>query len=186
MADPTPPALDQAPLVPPIVAATEPSPTFALPSEAVYVLVCSWKGKKLDVTVVESDTVGDLKGVLFSLTEVPPARQKIVGLVKGKLPGDEAEVVSLGLVQPGGGPKQFMMVSRRACRARARSGAHALLALQIGTPEGEEHKEMGPPVQRDAELDVDYTAMQAAANQAAQGVRNRCVASRDAQLQGLR
>ena len=43
---------------------------------------------------------------------------------------------------------------------------------QIGTPEGEEHKEIGPPVQREKEVDIDYSA-QAAFNQAAQGVRNR-------------
>lgn len=93
----------------PVVAETLPSVELALPSEAVYALVCSWKGQKLDVTVVESDTVGDLKATLWSLTSVPPHRQKLVGLVKGKLPGDEAEVVSLGL--GGGAPKQFMMVS---------------------------------------------------------------------------
>ncbi len=31
----------------------------------------------------------DLKVVLFSMTDVPPERQKILGLVKGKLPPDD-------------------------------------------------------------------------------------------------
>jgi ubiquitin-like domain-containing CTD phosphatase 1 len=52
-----------------------------------------------------------LKAVLFSLTNVPPERQKIVGLTKGKLPGDEQAVVKLGL-GPGASskPKEFMMM----------------------------------------------------------------------------
>lgn len=58
-----------------------------------------------------SPQIGDLKAILFSLTKVPPARQKIVGLAKGKLPGDEQEVVKLGL-GPGASakPKEFMMM----------------------------------------------------------------------------
>ena len=105
------------PDAPAVVAATIPSEDLSLPSEAIYALICSWKGQKLDVTVVESDTVGDLKATLWSLTSVPPSRQKLVGLVKGKLPGDEAEVVSLGLGTTGA-PKQFMMVSLSEGRPR--------------------------------------------------------------------
>ncbi len=40
--------------------------------------------------IVTSCRVFDLKIALFSLTNVPPERQKILGLVKGKLPPDEA------------------------------------------------------------------------------------------------
>lgn len=110
-----------APLEPPIATSTAPAPDFALPAELVYALICNWKGQKLDVNVVASDTVGDLKAMLWSLTSVPVDRQKIVGLVKGKLPGDEAEVVSLGLLQGGGAPKPFMMVSGRITRRRRAS-----------------------------------------------------------------
>lgn len=118
-----------APLEPPIAATTAPEPDLALPAEVIYALVCNWKAQKLDVNVVASDTVGDLKAMLWSLTSVPVDRQKIVGLVKGKLPGDEAEVVSLGLLQGGGAPKPFMMVSRRVQRRRrvVASSAHAQL-----------------------------------------------------------
>ena len=56
------------------------------------------------------DTIGDLKSVLWTLTSVPPARMKLLGLVKGKLPGDEQEMGSLGLVA--GVEKLFMMVPR--------------------------------------------------------------------------
>jgi len=46
------------------------------------------------------------------LTTVPPDRQKLVGLVKGKLPGDEEEVVKLGLGDASSGKKakEFMMM----------------------------------------------------------------------------
>lgn len=45
----------------------------------------------IDVSIV-CFSVFDLKVALFSLTNVPPERQKILGLVKGKLPPDEAVV----------------------------------------------------------------------------------------------
>ena len=68
----------------------------------------SWAGQAFEVSVAESDRcvllqrslprtlvnsirihrVYDLKSKLFSLTNVPPERQKILGLVKGKLPPD--------------------------------------------------------------------------------------------------
>lgn len=62
---------------------------------------------------------------MWSLTNVPPERQKLVGLTKGKLPGDEEAVVKLGLGAGAttGKLKEFMM---------------------IGTPEGEEAKAIGP------------------------------------------
>ena len=36
--------------------------------------------------------VFDLKGTLMSMADVPPERQKILGLVKGKLPDDNARM----------------------------------------------------------------------------------------------
>ncbi|SCV68280.1 BQ2448_401 [Microbotryum intermedium] len=120
-----------------------------LPSEVVYILIMSWKGKKYDLTVVESDTVGDLKVTIWTMTSVPSERQKIVGLVKGKLPSDEVEVKSCLTITPNGKPREFMM---------------------IGTPEGEEHKEMaGPTTAREQELDIDYNSDE---YKAAQNVRN--------------
>lgn len=88
-----------------------------LPSERVYSLVCSWKGQKHEVEVNETDTVGDLKATLYSLTDVPPQRMKLIGLTK-KLPGDEVEIASLGLSS--GILTKFMMV---------RTGGHILCSL---------------------------------------------------------
>ncbi|KPV78410.1 uncharacterized protein RHOBADRAFT_33090 [Rhodotorula graminis WP1] len=123
-----------------------------LPSELSFDLVFSWRGQKQAITVQELDTVGDLKMLLWSLTSVPPERQKIVGLVKGKLPGDEQEVVELGLGNTN--KKEFLLV---------------------GTPEGEEAKAkaVGPSAQDEA--DVDYAAAETRkkADQAVQSARNR-------------
>ncbi|BGP12797.1 hypothetical protein JCM10213_008058 [Rhodosporidiobolus nylandii] len=122
-----------------------------LPEERRYELAMTWRGVKHTVAVVESDTVGDLKQMLWSLTSVPPERQKIVGLVKGKLPGDEQEVVKLGLGDAGKA-KQFMM---------------------IGTPEGEEHQAVGPTAQEDGDMDYAAEDARKKAHIAVQSVRNR-------------
>jgi ubiquitin-like domain-containing CTD phosphatase 1 len=152
--------------------------SLELPQEAVYSLVMKWRGTNYEISIAESDTVvstrslfnpesslnkpisqlnqGDLKAILFSLTGVPPDRMKLVGLIKGKLPGDNEEVVKLGL----GGPttttkkKEFMM---------------------IGTPEGQEHKSVGP-VNTGDEPDIDYATAGAATREALkamESIRNR-------------
>ncbi|KAF7979551.1 hypothetical protein HWV62_41816 [Athelia sp. TMB] len=104
-------------------------------------LVFAWAGKTFELEIAESDRVYDLKAALHSLTEVPPERQKILGLVKGKLPPDQARVADLKLV-PG---KKFNLV---------------------GTPQGSEIKdpsqlEFLPDVLND--LDVDFSKNLAAA-----------------------
>lgn len=71
-------------------------------------LAFTWSGRPFEVDIAESDRcstsfvcdsicfvtprayrVFDLKAALQSLTDVPPDRQKIIGLVKGKLPSDD-------------------------------------------------------------------------------------------------
>ncbi|BGP36786.1 hypothetical protein JCM10449v2_000688 [Rhodotorula kratochvilovae] len=124
-----------------------------LPDELVYKLTLNFRGRKQEVTVREFDTVGDLKQLLWSVTGVPPDRQKLVGLVKGKLPGDEQEVVKLGLGPAATGKvKEFMM---------------------IGTPEGEEAKAVGPSEKDDGDLDYAAQDEKKRAYWAAQSVRNR-------------
>ncbi|KAM0756613.1 HAD-superfamily subfamily IIID h [Meredithblackwellia eburnea MCA 4105] len=130
--------------------ALEKSQLDVLPPEVVYGLIMSWKGTKFDINVVESDTVGDLKTLVWSMTSVPPDRQKILGLVKGRLPADEIEVKTF---LSDGRRKEFMM---------------------LGTPEGEELKEVGAPTGT-PEVDLDYATKeaQAARRKAADNVRNR-------------
>lgn len=83
---------------------------------------------------------------------------KLVGLVKGKLPGDEEEVVKLGLSSGGSSTTkktEFMM---------------------IGTPEGQEHKEQVGPINTGDEPDIDYATAGTATREALkamESIRNR-------------
>ncbi|KAG6330807.1 hypothetical protein ID866_8284 [Astraeus odoratus] len=95
----------------------------------------SWAGKTYSLALAESDRVYDLKVALLNLTNVPPERQKILGLVKGRLPPDEGKISDLNIT-PG---KNFIL---------------------IGTPAGDEIKDPSrleslPDVVND--LDVDFT-----------------------------
>lgn len=82
-----------------------PQPTEDGKPERWIHLFFTWSGKPFELDIAESDRcvtanyypdlcltllrVDDLKALLQSLTDVPPERQKILGLVKGKLPPDD-------------------------------------------------------------------------------------------------
>ncbi|KZT69795.1 HAD-superfamily subfamily IIID h [Daedalea quercina L-15889] len=120
---------------------TSPPLTEAEISEKWVHLYFTWSGKPFELDVAESDRVDDLKALLQSLTDVPPERQKILGLVKGKQPPDEETIANLKLVSG----RKFTLV---------------------GTPQGQEIKdpsqlEFLPDVVND--LDIDFSANPAAA-----------------------
>ncbi|KAI9446705.1 HAD subfamily IIID h [Lactarius indigo] len=110
----------------------------------------TWSGKSFPLDIADSDRIFDLKVVLFSMTDVPPERQKILGLVKGRLPPDDERIGNLGLVSG----KKFTLV---------------------GTPQGRELKD---PNQMELlsdvvnDLDVDFTANPAAAESHKNDQRN--------------
>ncbi|KAI0636660.1 HAD subfamily IIID h [Trametes polyzona] len=111
----------------------------------------TWSGKPFTLDIEESDRVYDLKAALMSLTNVPPERQKILGLVKGKLPTDDERIGDLKLLTG----KKFTLV---------------------GTPQGHEIKDPNeldflPDVVND--LDVDFSADPAAAAEYINDQRNR-------------
>lgn len=104
-------------------------------------LAFAWSGKNFTLDIAESDRVFDLKVALRELTTVPEERQKILGLVKGKLPPDQERIGDLNLVNG----KKFTLV---------------------GTPQGHEIKDPNellnlPDVVND--LDVDLAIDPAAA-----------------------
>ncbi|KAI0282703.1 HAD IIID h [Russula brevipes] len=111
----------------------------------------TWSGRSFTFEVAQSDRlIFDLKVVLFSMTDVPPERQKILGLVKGKLPTDDVRIGDLGLICG----KKFTLV---------------------GTPQGHELKdpnkmELLSDVVND--LDVDFSANPAAAESHKNDQRN--------------
>ncbi|KAJ3753018.1 HAD subfamily IIID h [Lentinula raphanica] len=95
----------------------------------------TWAGKSFSLDIADSDRVFDLKTSLHELTRVPPERQKILGLVKGKLPPDQGRISDLHLTTG----KKFTL---------------------LGTPEGDEIKDPSqlenlPDVVND--LDVDFS-----------------------------
>ncbi|KAG6854719.1 hypothetical protein C0991_002432 [Blastosporella zonata] len=75
-----------------------------------------WSAKSFKLDIADSDRVFDLKAAIHNLTRVPPERQKILGLVKGKLPPDQDRISDLRLATG----KKFTLV---------------------GTPEGDEIKD---------------------------------------------
>jgi len=70
----------------------------------------AWSSQNFDLEIAESDRVFDLKAKIQKLTNVPTDRQKIVGLVKGRLPPDEARIGDLQLIAL----KRFMLVGTPA------------------------------------------------------------------------
>lgn len=56
----------------------------------------------------DSGRVYDLKAALLSLTNVPPERQKILGLVKGSLPPDQERLGNLNLAKV----KKFTLIGQ--------------------------------------------------------------------------
>ncbi|KAG7558286.1 hypothetical protein FFLO_02756 [Filobasidium floriforme] len=65
--------------------------------DEAFVLNFTWAGKPFQLELRGTDRVYDLKSAVQSETAVPPERQKYIGLVKGKLPGDECLVSQLGV-----------------------------------------------------------------------------------------
>ncbi|KZT26639.1 HAD IIID h [Neolentinus lepideus HHB14362 ss-1] len=121
-------------------------------SERYIDLAFTWSSKPFTLSIAESDSrVFDLKAALQNLTNVPLERQKIIGLVKGKLPADDVCVGELKLVSG----KKFTL---------------------IGTPQGDEIKdpsqlEFLPDIFND--LDIDFSTVPEAANTYLHDQRNK-------------
>ncbi|CUA67765.1 hypothetical protein RSOLAG22IIIB_03192 [Rhizoctonia solani] len=116
------------------------SPVETLVEDVYISLKFTWSLKQHTVSVAESDCVLDLKDKLFALTRVPNERQKILGLVKGKLPDDSVRIADMKFAPT----KKFTLV---------------------GTPVGEEFKEISedqlPDVVNDLDLQIDASSAEA-------------------------
>ncbi|PWN35199.1 uncharacterized protein FA14DRAFT_160452, partial [Meira miltonrushii] len=60
--------------------------------EEHYCYTAKYGKVNVEVRLGISDSVQDLKAILFSMTDVPPERQKILGLARGKLPIDSTSL----------------------------------------------------------------------------------------------
>lgn len=62
---------------------------------SIIMFKTKFQGKSLELPLDTTCRVGDLKRLLQDETSVPVSRQKLIGLVKGKLPPDETLLKSL-------------------------------------------------------------------------------------------
>lgn len=69
------------------------------PSEAAPVPMVGfsikYQGSVLSARLAQDETIADLKAILFSMTDVPPESQKLLGMVKGKQPTDDTQLGSI-------------------------------------------------------------------------------------------
>ncbi|KAJ9091434.1 hypothetical protein QFC21_007224 [Naganishia friedmannii] len=76
--------------------------------DETFELRMTWAGQGFDLRVQGSDRLYDFKAMIYSLTAVPPDRQKLIGLVRGKIPGDETCFKDLPL--SGSGVRKFACI----------------------------------------------------------------------------
>lgn len=74
-----------------------PDPSAAVVEDTAFELAFTHAGKPYQIVVHSTDSVLDLKAAIWSVCSVPIERQKILGLVKSKLPPDDALVATLAL-----------------------------------------------------------------------------------------
>ncbi len=122
-------------------------------------------GTLLSARLAEDETVGDLKAILFSMTDVPPESQKLLGMVKGKQPSDDTQ---LGSVPYAPAALKARPPSSRASSTTTDTAVAADQACKItvqftllGTPEAGRFKDQTIPNllvgdQGDAVKDLDY------------------------------
>ncbi|KAK4687029.1 ubiquitin-like domain-containing CTD phosphatase 1, partial [Tremellales sp. Uapishka_1] len=114
--------------------------------EKWYTLTMAWSGKTYELKVGASDMVYDFKAMIHNLTRVPPVRQKLIGLTKGKLSDeyDSTRFGNLGVKKTG----KFTM---------------------IGTPEEDSFKDPAVLTEKYDDFDVTYERKKLAETGASKG-----------------
>ncbi|SAM83994.1 uncharacterized protein UBRO_06329 [Ustilago bromivora] len=124
-----------------------------------------YQGSMLSARLAEDETVGDLKAILFSMTDVPPESQKLLGMVKGKQPSD---VTLLGTIPYAPAALRARPTAAKAETTTKDTAAEADQACKptvqftlLGTPEAGRFKDQAAPTslssdQVDANEDLDY------------------------------
>ena len=84
---------------------------------------CKYGRTSHSVRLSRLDTLGDLKAVLYSLTDVPPTRQKILGLTKGKLPSDDHALL------------ESIQIPQASVKGSTSEGFREITIALVGTPE---------------------------------------------------
>ncbi|KAL2914381.1 hypothetical protein HK105_206153 [Polyrhizophydium stewartii] len=94
-------------------------------------LLATWNGGRYSMQVPASTTMGQLKRLLEDETHVHPTRQKLLGLVKGKLPADDVPLRSLELKDP----HPFIMMGTVESSIPRSTAAPATPAAAASAPE---------------------------------------------------
>ncbi|SNX86235.1 uncharacterized protein MEPE_04944 [Melanopsichium pennsylvanicum] len=121
-----------------------------------------YQGSVLSVRLAEDETVADLKAILFSMTDVPPESQKLLGMVKGKQPSDDIQLGTIPYAPAA-------LRARPATKSQVTTVDTAVAADQackitvqftlLGTPEAGRFKDQAASSladQVDAVQDLDY------------------------------
>lgn len=96
------------------------------PTEKWICFTVKYAGSPLDIRLAEDDRVSDMKAILFSLTDVPAPRQKLIGLSRGKLPPDDTRIADLAIPP---------------LAIKARQPEMLVAILLVGTPEAATFKD---------------------------------------------
>lgn len=151
----------------------EKSTRSAPSTEAFIGFSIKYSGSTLSLRLSEDETVSDLKAVLFSMTDVPPESQKLLGLVKGRQPSEDTLLGQIPYapaslrkrIQPAT-PTSPSSLEINLTSASSSGSAEAPCKLQVsftllGTPEADRFKDQTGAVLlagdiADANKDVDY------------------------------
>lgn len=145
------------------VSADDPVDTTPVPMVGFSI---KYQGSVLSARLAQDETIADLKAILFSMTDVPPESQKLLGMVKGKQPTDETQLGTIpyapAALRPRPSPAKAQESIDKA--AEASSSISVQVSVQftlLGTPEAGRFKDQATPStlsgdQVDADKDLDY------------------------------
>ncbi|KDN45936.1 HAD-superfamily subfamily IIID h protein [Tilletiaria anomala UBC 951] len=91
---------------------------------------CKYAQTVHSVRLTTLDEVSDLKAILFSLTDVPAERQKLIGLTKGKLPSDDTLIGQLAFPPS-------------SVKGKTAEGLKEVSMILVGTPKALTFKDIG-------------------------------------------
>ena len=146
-----------------VEAADDASPEAA-PAAPLVGFSIKYQGSVLSVRLAEDETVADLKAILFSMTDVPPESQKLLGLVKGKQPSDDTQLGSIPFAPAALRARPARTKAESVTTDTAAAADHACkITAQftlLGTPEAGRFKDQAIPSafasDQEAVQDLDY------------------------------
>lgn len=137
-----------------------------VPSAPMIGFSIKYQGSMLSARLPEDETVGDLKAILFSMTDVPPESQKLLGMVKCKQPSDDTPLGTIPYApaalraRPAAAAKTETPTKDTAAAAEQVCKITVQFTL-LGTPEAGRFKDQAAPTslsgdQVDANEDLNY------------------------------